>query len=67
VLDAFELTSYKNVASRVADRNEAYPEPWPEYAGAWSGLWFRFYACSEHNQSFTKSIQIYGGIWRCAP
>jgi hypothetical protein len=43
--DDFDIASYEGVASLIAPLHEAHPDSWPEYAGGWSAIGYRFYAC----------------------
>ena len=58
--DDFETVSYKAVRSRIDPFNTKYPTQWPEYIGAWIAITYRFYACTEYDRAFTKSVRKYG-------
>jgi hypothetical protein len=58
--DDFEYDSYEAVHSRMAPLNKSYPTQWPEWAAAWVAVAYRFYACTEHAEAFTKSLQTHG-------
>jgi len=59
--DDFDLVAYERIASRIAPLHEVHPDSWPEYAGGWSAIGFRFYACAEYDESFARSFRQHGG------
>ncbi len=58
--DDFEYVSYEAVHSRVAPLNASHPTQWPEWAAAWVAVTYRFYACTDHAEAFTESLQTHG-------
>jgi hypothetical protein len=58
--DDFPYDSYEAVHSRMAPLNKSYPTQLPEWAAAWVAVAYRFYACTEHAEAFTKSLQTHG-------
>jgi hypothetical protein len=59
--DDFDIASYESVASRIAPLHEVHSDSWPEYAGGWSAIGYRFYACAEYDESFGRSFLRHGG------
>jgi hypothetical protein len=56
-----EISSYESIASRLAPLHSTYPVAWPEYAGGWVALGYRFRACAEYDESFVESLRQHGG------
>jgi hypothetical protein len=58
--DDFEYEAYEAVYRRIAPLNESYSLRWPEWSGAWAGVAYRFCACAEYSEAFTRSIRRHG-------
>jgi hypothetical protein len=58
--DDFDYASYEAVHSRIGPLHESHQPQWIEYVDAWIGVAYRFYACAEHDEAFTQSIQTHG-------
>jgi hypothetical protein len=60
----FEYEAYEAVYQRIAPHNERYPLRFPEWIGAWIGVAYRFHACAEYSEAFTRSIKKHGAAPR---
>jgi len=46
-----------SVFMKVQKRSESYPDAHEQFTQAWGALQIRFYACTEHDEAFTESVQ----------
>ena len=60
VPEDFPLVAYEAVATRINARQSANPIAWPEFAGAWNAVAYRFRGCTEYHQSYTESVRREG-------
>jgi hypothetical protein len=58
--DDFPAEAYNAVYTRVSPKQKLYPIPWPEWAGAWNALAYRFQSLADHDAAFTGSVRNYG-------
>jgi len=57
---AFPVEPYESVHKRLVKKKDDYLKSWNQYAGAWNAVGYRFLSCTNHNRSFTESIQRAG-------
>ncbi len=58
--DDFPADAYNEVHAVVSPKREPYPAPWPEWAGGWNAVAYRFMACAEHDTAFSESTRCNG-------
>ena len=56
----FPGAAYDAVHACMQDRRSANEDVWAQYGGAWNAIAYRYLACAESDEAFTRSIKIRG-------
>ena len=48
-----------SVSTKVEKQHAKHPNAYTEFIQSWGAVQYRFYACTEHDEAFTESVQLH--------